>query len=243
MLWRTMLLAVLAGSTVRATDVAIPARLDSGHAPTSSGLATRDAALVDMGGPVVDLCDTNAFLPGAQPVGAAIDRASILGQHNYPTLSNPRESMSPTGCEGTCDGNNGLPQLGGAPITPEQFGSAEPMVLSLNAASDAAVDPQRSGDPLAATIAAPKHNSVSVRNMELLFDAPPCADTDVNCDSFTNGLDIAVVRSPGNWQVAVDEAMDPRADVTRDGAVNGLDVAAIKAPGPWLSSTGPCVCP
>jgi len=53
-------------------------------------------------------------------------------------------------------------------------------------------------------------------------------DEDVNLDGQITGLDLAVVKAPGNWMQNTAESRDPRADVNRDGHINGLDLAAIK---------------
>ncbi|MCP4593958.1 MAG: hypothetical protein GY842_24765 [bacterium] len=67
-----------------------------------------------------------------------------------------------------------------------------------------------------------------------------CPDSDVNCDTNVNALDIAVVVSGLNWFKPVNDPFQAgdadaaRADVDRSGAVNALDIAPIVSGSCWF---------
>jgi glucose/arabinose dehydrogenase len=63
-----------------------------------------------------------------------------------------------------------------------------------------------------------------------------CPETDVNCDSITDGFDIAAVRRSDNWLLGTGKAADPRADVNRDGVIDGFDIAAIRSSACFLTA-------
>jgi len=69
-----------------------------------------------------------------------------------------------------------------------------------------------------------------------------CADTDVNCDGYTDTLDVGVVKNPANWLKSVSQAANERADVNCSDWVDAVDLGVIKNPANWLTATGPCEC-
>lgn len=69
---------------------------------------------------------------------------------------------------------------------------------------------------------------------------PTCKDSDVNCDGFTDGNDIAGVLNAANFQQVV-PACD-RTDVNGSGTVDGNDIAVIVNILNFQTSTGPCEC-
>jgi len=59
---------------------------------------------------------------------------------------------------------------------------------------------------------------------------------DVTGDGVVDGVDIAGIRGPGNWNKPLGEVADPRCDINCDGMIDGLDISSIRGPGCWLSA-------
>ncbi len=230
-------------------NIEIEGRLVSGD---TDGLALFG---VNMTSDVVNLCDTAKFLVEAPAALSEFDRNE--------GLTNPPD-MAASGFSGTCDGADGLWQIGGGQNTIGNTGPTlypvgtvetgvcnsgwtvlaegtievtETTTLTLDTGFANTLDV--SGGPSVYPVTAATVNIVGGLVISLGI---PCALTDANCDGSTNFLDVAEVTSPLNWNKTAAAAGNPCADTDGNGEINFLDVAEVTSPLNWNTSTGPCNC-
>jgi hypothetical protein len=174
-----------------------------------------------------------------------------------------------SGFSGTCDGANGLLQIGGAQNTIANSGTpvAYPSGPVLEGVGNGGYATIASGtltmpptgfgdliltpDTIFAAVLNPgqsgpvyevtKLASANITVTGSLTIIPCLLEADVNCDGRVNGGDILSVRAPGTWNTS-GSAGWIRADVNNDGVVNGGDILSIRAPGTWDAYTGEGVC-
>ncbi len=231
-------------------DIQIEGRLVAGD---TDGLAIWGVNISATGD--VDLCDSEVFLLQA-PVG--------LSEFDLNEgLTNPPD-VAVSGFSGTCDGEDGLWQIGGGQNT---IGSTGPVlypvgsvrtgvgnggwtvlaegtieatqytVLTLDTGYANTLD--LGGGP---DVYAVSDSPVTIVGYFTIWVKPICTLADVNCDGSVGFLDVAEVTSPLNWNKNVAEAANPRADVDGNGSISFLDVAEITKPVNWNTCTGPCTC-
>ena len=226
----------------------------------TDGLALFGVNLTASGDVAVDLCDTAAFLVTAPAALSEFDRNE--------GLTNPPD-MAASGFSGTCDGANGLWQIGGGQNTigntgPTLYpvGSVETGVcnsgwtvlaegtitLTLGAGEEVTLTLDTGfantlDTGTTGTVYPVTAATVTITDAATIGTGVDCAITDVNCDGYTDSGDILVIRAPSNWNKTTPTAGEPRGDVNADGYVDSGDILVIRAPSNWNTSTGPCNCP
>lgn len=218
-------------------DVLIEARLDGGGAATSDGLALIGTNLKASGDFAVDLCDTAVFLVESTPAMANFDRIDpATDSFTNLGLTNPRaEAPMISGYSGTCDGANGLWQIGGGqntigntvagapyPIGPVSIGVGNGGWVVI--AEGSILTPDTGDGDIVLTLDTVFANTIDVGQASAPYSVTEVATGDITVTPLTLTI--------GGTIMCAD------ADVNCDGSVNGLDIAAVKAPGTWLQPTG-----
>jgi hypothetical protein len=182
----------------------------SGYSGTCDGAG----ALLQVGGGANSIGNTPGGAP--YPIGDSSGSAGV---------------QIPTGI-----GNGGWTTIAEGDIDASSLTGAQTWTISVNTAFANTINTGQTQAPYAVSEATP----VTVSGSLLISAGVNCNAADVNCDGQVNGLDIAVIVNPGNWQLPV--AACDRADVNGVGGANGLDVAVLVNPppaGPWQTITTP----
>jgi len=219
---------------------------------------------------VPDLCDTSAFLVVAPAGMANFDRKDTAapGFTNY-GLTNPSGSPNISGYSGTCDGNNGLLQIGGGQNTigntvggaPYPIGAVDNdkgnngwEVIATGTVDVSLVDDQHlilTPDTVFANtldnyaggspyaVSEVLSGGITVEALDISAGVE-CLAADINCDGNVNVADIGKVASGANF--GQNPPACDRANVNGDTAVNTLDIGIVASGANFGQSTGPCVC-
>jgi hypothetical protein len=255
-------------------NVYIQARLDFGAAPTSDGLAllgTNLTATPGGGAAAFDLCNTSAFLVTAPLALQSFDRKDLLNPgFSEDGLTNPSASSNLSGYSGTCDGANGLLQIGGGQNTIGNTPGGAPYPIGavvtgvgndgwVNIA-EGFIDATALGSGETLTLAVDTSFAMTLDpggampfpvspatvidetgSLVITVQGFPCAAADVNCSGTIDVGDIGVIANPLNFQQS-SPACD-RADVNNSGIADVGDIGVIANPLNFQTGTGdPCDC-
>jgi hypothetical protein len=255
-------------------NVFVQARLDSGGAPTSDGLAligTNLTATPGGGAAAFDLCNTSAFLVTAPLALQSFDRKNLSGAgFSNDGLTNPSASANLSGYSGTCDGANGLLQIGGGQNTIGNTpgGAPYPIGAVVTGVGNNAWTTIAEGFIDASSLSGTETLTLAVDTSfantldtggsspfpvteatvidetgTLVISAglPDCVAADVNCSGTVDVGDIGVISNPLNFQQSP-PACD-RADVNNSGGADVGDIGVIASPLNFQTGNGdPCNC-
>jgi hypothetical protein len=247
-------------------NVAVPVLIQAQLGGTATdGLALVGLNLKNTGSLSFNLCTQSAFL-----VTAPTSPVDIKGHFDRNGgLTNPPGGPV-SGFSGTCDGANGLWQIGGGQNTigntgtPVNYPSGTVLEGVANGgyvtiASGTLTTPAVGTGTIILTPDTIFANVLDAGQSGPVYDVSEVAGANI---TVTGSLTINVpggincvnadVNCDGNVNggdiLAVrapgtwNTASTARPDVNNDGTVNGGDILAVRAPGTWNTSTGPCTC-
>lgn len=156
------------------------------------------------------------------------------------TIGNLDPPAYPVGSVTTGVANAGAVDLATGTLTVPSSPATGSIVISLSACFANVLDSPAVGPPYAVSSAT---CTMADATINIGGGLPLCNDADVNCDGQVTAVDLGIVQSPANWNMAAGAAASPRADVNGDGTVTAVDLGIVQSPANWNTATGPCDSP